>query len=176
MRYSFLFLIICSTCLGAAKPHDTELKVQKLFEQFGRYEFISYPESEWPVILMGPTVTLKNRDSIHCCILKYQGEIVAQHGKMAFDVAFKHLDDERVFIRIIAVEALYSITGEKPLWFYYGKPGQTFNGDEDWSDRAKAIWKKWKAQQDGAGQPATAPQSKSQGNKNTKQESKARSQ
>jgi len=32
------------------------------------------------------------------------------------------------------------------------------------------------AEQDGAGQPATAPQSKSKGNKNTKQESKGRSQ
>jgi len=43
-------------------------------------------------------------------------------------------------------------------------------------ERALSQLKKQKAEQDGAGQPATAPQSKSQGNKNTKQESKGRSQ
>ena len=46
------------------------------------------------------------------------------------------------------------------------------------SNRIKLFkhWRKQKAQQDGAGQPPTAPQSKYEGNKNTKQESKVRSQ
>jgi len=46
----------------------------------------------------------------------------------------------------------------------------------DRQDEYERIFNAKKAEQDGSGQPATAPQSKSQNNKNTKQESKVRPQ
>lgn len=94
---------------------------------------------------------------VHSAVLRYQGEIIAKEGVKAFDVAFHYLNDDRVHMRWIAVDVLGRITGKRPLWYLYGKPGQVFQGDPDWSDRAKKEWTKWKTEQPGGDQPATKP-------------------
>ena len=121
-----------------------------LFAQFGREEFM-HPEQ--PRAISGPMVPLDDHREIHSATLRYQAEVVAIGGISSFDVAFQHLDDERLYMRWIAVESLYQITGNHPLWYFFAKPGQTWNSDSDWADRAKALWKQWKAEQSSGGDP-----------------------
>jgi hypothetical protein len=141
---------------------DVTMPATKLFEKFDRKEFIApLSTDEFPRVVSGPMVPLDDGREIHCATLDNQGELVAAGGRSSFDVAFKHLDDKRIYMRWIAAEALIRITGKEPLWYWFGTPGKPFNGDDNWSSRAKTEWMKWKAEQAGADQPATKPADKS---------------
>ena len=127
---------------------DVTMPATKLFERFDRKEFVApLSTGEVPKIISGPMVPLNDGREIHCATLEEQGELVAVGGRSSFDVAFKHLDDKRLYMRWIAAEALIRITGKEPLWYWFGTPGKPFNGDENWSSRAKTEWLKWKAEQ-----------------------------
>ena len=152
-------------CLAdAAEPSKASL----LFEQFARGEFLKDTRvqvvpgvGEIPLEQSGPKVEVEKGNVVHCSVLEYQALVVTREGPSAFDAAFSHLDDDRVYMRWIAAKALILITGQKPLWYWFGTPGTPFSGDANWSSRAKTTWLKWKAEQSGADKPATKPADKS---------------
>ena len=104
-----------------------------------------------PTIARGPMVPLGDGEEVHSSVLKHQAELIARAGLNGFDEAFRHLDADDLYVRWIAVESLFLITEKRPVWYLFARPDQTWNGDPDWSDRAKAIWRKWKAEQAGDG-------------------------
>lgn len=129
----------------SGEPNPSE--ATKHFEQCSKGRFIPFPTA---TAVSGPMVAMEGGGEVHSAVLRYQGEVIAKEGIGAFDAAFRHLDDERVHMRWIAVDVLGRISGKKPLWYFFGKPGRVFNGDPDWSDRAKKEWVVWKARQDAA--------------------------
>lgn len=148
MKPAFLccWLLCGATVLHADEPEI--VPAAKLFERFSREDFVAFPKSDIPVASSGPMVPLDGDREIHCSILEYQAQLVAAGGRSSFEVVFKHLDNKKLYMRWIAVVSLNRITGKKPLWYLFAKPGQTWNGDSDWADRAKGEWRKWeKAQQ-----------------------------
>ena len=142
-----LMLWICCCMANATERTDTKL----LFEQFSNGKLIerkkAFLSEGAPVYIdSGPDVGIANGQRVSYSHLVYQARIVAGNGIDAFDEAFKHLDDPRAYMRCISAEALIRITRLDPGWWSFGVPGKTFNGDAEWSSRAKAAWLKWKAE------------------------------
>ena len=144
-----LTLWICCCAANSAEVSETA----QLFEQFGLVKFIERErlrDSDIPEIGGGPNVEIAEGKDVSYGLLIDQARVVAGRGIEAFDESFRHLDDRRVYMRCIAVEALIRITGLDPRWWRFGVPGKPFNGDAEWSNRAKAVWLKWKAEQGSA--------------------------
>lgn len=79
----------------------------------------------------------------HRSDLNQQAERLAAQGLVGFPAAFSLLDHREMYMRYIGVKALEKITDLRPVWYYFGSPDGTFNGDRDWAERAKKQWMKW---------------------------------
>lgn len=134
---------------GGGQPPDAAA----MFEQFGRGEFLSDPNTrpvesirDTPIVPIWHTVEVSAGKTVDDDLLVYQAELVAKGGLNAFDEAFKRLDDRREYMRRVAVETLVRITHRAPSWYVRCTPGETISGDKEWSNRAKAVWLQWKAE------------------------------
>ena len=68
-------------------------------------------------------------------------------GVEAFQSIFARLDHEETYVHIIAVDSLEMLTGRKPVWYTFRRPGETVNGDTACSSSAKSYWKDCYVQQ-----------------------------
>lgn len=175
MKHFIIYLSILFLPSLSLGGDVTKLAASAVFALSEKKEFVPFPTSDIPRAFSGPMVPLGDGSEVHCSVLQHQAQVIADGGIESFDVAFKNLDHSDLYIRWIAVESLGRITGKRPLWYFYAKPGETWNSDTDWADRAKTTWKEWKAEQAGAGQPATRPELKSEGSDKPQPEAEGRS-
>lgn len=134
------FLISCPVLFG--DELTAEQKAAELFKDFENRKFAPITS----IYASGWTMETSNGAPLQRSFLQVQAKQVAALGIGSFPVAFKNLDHKEMYIRYIAVKTLRSITGLDPAWYYFGTPGEQFNGDMDWSDRAKKEWKTWYAE------------------------------
>ena len=101
MRTILALMSLC--CLAdAGEPSKASL----LFELFSHGEFykdrrfqIVPGVGEVPLVQMGPDIEIEKGRDVHCSVLEYQALVVAREGgPSAFDEAFRHLDDDRVYL------------------------------------------------------------------------------
>jgi hypothetical protein len=131
------FLLYCSTSFG--DELTVEAKAANLFKDFEGRKFTpvtSFEGSGW-------MMETSNGAPLQRSFLQGQAKQIVALGIESFPVVFQKLDHKEMYIRYIAVQSLISITGLDPIWYYFGTPGEQFNGDLDWSDRAKEEWKTW---------------------------------
>lgn len=148
-------LLYCSSAFADnVAPKDPAT----FFAAFSRGEFADFGPPEYldledgrrlalPRISFGPMVAVGEAKEVQYAVIKRQAEVVSKAGPAAFDVAFQHLDDDRLYMRWIAVESLFMITGKRPPWYFHAKPGEEWNSDKEWTAKAKAVWQQWKAEQ-----------------------------
>ena len=46
-------------------------------------------------------------------------------------------------MRYICSWSLKQITGEDPLFYLHGEPGETINGNDKWFENAINTWQEW---------------------------------
>ena len=79
----------------------------------------------------------------HRAFLHTQVSLIEKEGIDAVPIALKHLNHEHMHIRYIAAESLRRITKHRPIWYNFGTPGETFNGNKTWSQDAIKEWSGW---------------------------------
>jgi hypothetical protein len=53
------------------------------------------------------------------------------------------LRHDEPYVLFIAAYSLKRITGEDPTFYYFGTPGEPFNGEDKWFERCVETWRKW---------------------------------
>ncbi len=142
MYKQLIALAVILTC-SVYGSDSAPVKAQKLFEDFVSGKFIQ-PSS--PVV-MGWIMEGPDGKMISRTILNHQADQVALLGIDAFPVILEKLEHKDMHVRYIAATALRKISGEDPLWYTFGIPGEKFNGNSSWSDHAKKTWISWYQQQ-----------------------------
>jgi hypothetical protein len=135
MKTVLLLLLVLAAPALARWPIFTP---EKLVADFEANRF--YPG---PVARTGWTMEASGGRVYHRADLNAQAELLADHGIAAFPSAFALLDHKEGYMRYIGVKALQTITGLNPTWYYFGTPGEAFNGNVKWAEHAKRIWKEW---------------------------------
>ena len=139
-----------------------------LFGRFEKGDFFALRSSNGVIVISGWEMESEDGKVYHRAVLKRQVEEVVKLGREVVPTVIERLTHPHMHIRYIAAESLRQITGQNPIWYTFGTPGKAFNGNDTWSSDAIHVWTNWhkatakpKAEQGGAHQPATRPESKS---------------
>lgn len=117
--------------------------VEELFARFEKEEFFPLKSTNGAVVVSGWEMESNNGKTYHRAVLNRQVEEVVKLGKDAVPVLLDRLNHPHMHLRYIAAESLSRITGRDPIWYSFGTPNETFNGNKTWSKDAIQEWKAW---------------------------------
>ncbi|MHC5056402.1 MAG: MSCRAMM family protein [Planctomycetota bacterium] len=121
-------------------PRDVQRRAKRLMQAFERGDF---RQSDPPLGTGGPVFGTRDGQTLNRDFLAHQTKLLIALGREAVPELIEWLEHRETYVRYIAARSLQDITGLRPTFYYHATPGQPFDGDDRWSEKAVGAWRGW---------------------------------